>query len=65
MWDFSQYTSREWAFNGLFRGSLEVAKAGAGARTGTKVGAKAEIGTRIFKIALRICCKLSLKYFGI
>ena len=52
MWDFSQYTSREQAFNGFFQGSLNAAKA----------EARARIGAQAFKTALKIHYKLFLEY---
>ena len=57
MWDFLQYTSREQAFNGLFRGSLKVTRAGA--------GESVEAGVWASRTALRIRCKLFLEYLGI
>ena len=53
MWDFPQFTSGERAFNGLYRGFLEAAEAGAG------VGA----GVQASKIALRIRYKSFLEYW--
>ena len=66
MWDFPQYTSGKRAFNGLSRGFSEVAGAGAGAeaRAGAGAGAEAGAGARASKTVLRICCKLSLEYWG-
>ena len=50
MWDFPQYTSKEQAFSGLFRSSLEAVGAGTRAKAWAS------------KTALKICCKSFSKY---
>ena len=58
MWDFSWYTSKEWAFS-FSRGVSKTT--GAGVRAGIGV----EVGARASKKALKILYKSSSEYLGI